>query len=124
MSRLYTNEGKVKEIQPTQEIGKYYKQTVVFTEMDEYPQDFAVDFWNAKLEEVDKLKKGDHVEITFRVKSREHKGKWYTNLSGFQLDVLTPPKPRQPTPTPRRRALPRPPSRPVYDPLDDEDVPF
>lgn len=126
MSQIYTVEGLVKKISASVPIGNYTKRTLVLDEMDEYPQTIAIDFWNAAIEQIDPLDKGAHVVVSFRVKSREHGDKWYTNANGVSVEDLSRAEPPEP---PRRSAAPLTPpanKRPRFRPDDDldDDVPF
>jgi len=61
------------------------KQTAVIT-VDaggQYPNDIAFDMFNDKITE---LKVGETITAQIDIKSREYKGKWYSNINAWAID--------------------------------------
>ena len=63
------------------------KATAVFETEEQYPKTVAVDFFNANLDKVTQVAIGQTCIVKFDVQSREFNGKWYTNCTGFGIEV-------------------------------------
>ena len=63
--------------------GLWQKQDVIF-EQKENHRKICVTFFN-KPQIVDELKIGDEYNVFFNIESREHNGKWYTNLQAWKI---------------------------------------
>jgi len=62
------------------------KQTLVVETVNDNPKKMAIDFFgDDKVESLKSLAVGQMVEVVFVPESREHDGKWYTNLSGIAV---------------------------------------
>jgi hypothetical protein len=69
--------------------GEWQKQDVVFQTLDsQYPKTIAISFWGDKIN-ADKLKVGNVLNVSIEIDSREHNGKWYTNVKGWKYEVVT-----------------------------------
>lgn len=68
--------------------GPWRKATAIFKTDGEYPKTIAVDFWNSKLEEANKIPLGTTCKVKFDIESREYNGKWYTNCKGFFIETV------------------------------------
>lgn len=75
--------------------GAWRKATAIFETQEQYPKTIAVDFFNAKLDEVTKIPLGTVCTVKFDISSREFNGKWYTNLSGFGIEPQAQQQPQQ-----------------------------
>ena len=68
----------------TSDKGDWKKQTFVILEnKDQYPKSIAFDAFNKDFN----LKAGDEVVVSINIESREYKGKWYTNVNAWKVDV-------------------------------------
>ena len=63
------------------------KATADFETEEQYPKTVAVDFFNANLDKVTQVAIGQTCIVKFDVQSREFNGKWYTNCTGFGIEV-------------------------------------
>lgn len=65
--------------------GAWLKQDVIFESIGEYPKRVCITFWNEKVNEVKPLGQGEVVQVSANVESREHNGRWYTELRGWRV---------------------------------------
>lgn len=102
--------------------GPWRKGVVIFETIGEYPKQIAIDFFNAKLEEVNKLNVGEICEVSFDISSREFNGKWYTSVSAFAVDGQGQPiePPVQPQPSAPRNVK----QSSMFEVNDNDDLPF
>ena len=78
--------------------GTWEKVTFVITTNDQYPKDVAFEAWNDKVQEVNKLQKGQLVTVHYDPQSREYNEKWYTSLRVWKIEAGTQsPPPQQET---------------------------
>ncbi len=69
--------------------GEWQKQDVVFQTLDsQYPKTIAISFWGDKIN-ADKFKVGNVLNVSIEIESREHNGKWYTNVKGWKYNVVS-----------------------------------
>jgi hypothetical protein len=70
-------------IEGTSAKGTWKKQTIVGTwSVGNYDKTIAFDTWNDKVE---MLQVGDVATVTLDVSSREHNGKWYTDIRAWKV---------------------------------------
>lgn len=86
--------GTVKQILNTETLGQAPKQLtlkkIIITTPGQYSSDIAIDFLNKAIDYLSSIKVGDHVEIKVNAKSKEYKGKWYTNLTAYGIALREP----------------------------------
>lgn len=112
--------------------GAWRKANAVFETQEQYPKFVALEFWNAKLEEIVKIPLGTILNVKFDLESREWNGKWYTNAKGYAFDPYqssTHATPSEPAATPSQAPQPQQPQ--IFDnplpPLNEpetDDLPF
>ena len=79
--------GSVKVIEETQTFASgFSKREFVITTEDKYPQDVKFEATKEKIEQVDKLKTGDHVKVSFNIRGNEYKGRYYVNLQAWKIE--------------------------------------
>ena len=68
--------------------GEWKKQTFVIDTGEEYNNIIAFDVFGAeKVENLTKYNKvGDDVNVQFNISTREHQGKFYTNLQAWRIE--------------------------------------
>lgn len=66
--------------------GEWKKQQVVFESADQFARKLCVAFWNDKANEAGSLTVGEMVNVEYNPESREHNGRWYTEVKGWKLD--------------------------------------
>lgn len=62
------------------------KQTLVVDTLNDHPKPIAIDFFgDDKVEALRALAIGQLVDVVCTPESREHDGRWYTNISGIAV---------------------------------------
>jgi hypothetical protein len=80
-----------------------------------YPNDVACEFMGKSRDLLHDIAEGDWVAIEGSIRSKEYKGKWYTNFVCYALARL---------PMAGQRAPEKRPAPPPPPPLADDDLPF
>ena len=78
--------------EPEQITEKFSKQLVVVeVENGEYPEQYPIEFHNAKIGEVANFAEGQEVTIHFNIRGREWvgHGKWFTTLAAWKIEGAT-----------------------------------
>lgn len=65
--------------------GEWVKQEVVFEQAGEFGRKVCVSFWGDKAQDAAELKPGEKVKVSANVESREHNGRWYTEVRAWKL---------------------------------------
>ena len=86
----YELSGKIKLIQDpkTFESGFSKREMVVIVEDGKYPQEIALEFVQDKIALLDDLQPGQDVKVSFDIRGREYKGRYFNNLQGWRVEVL------------------------------------
>lgn len=66
--------------------GEWKKQDIIIETSEAYPKKICMGVWNDKITLLEGVEVGDEVRIMFNVASREYNGKWYTDITAYQLD--------------------------------------
>lgn len=84
---MYTIEGTIKEIFPTQtfDSGFSKREFVVTTSEDKYPQDIVLECLKDNTSLIDPLEKGQTVTVSFDIRGREWKGRYFVNLVAWKI---------------------------------------
>ena len=66
--------------------GKWQKQTIVIELAGDtkYPKQVALTLWK---EQVGKYKEDDTITAQIDIESRQHKGRWYTDIRAWKIEV-------------------------------------
>jgi|TARA_R110000744_G_scaffold244247_1_gene361143 hypothetical protein len=81
--------GKIKIINEAEKKSdKFTLRSVIITTDEKYPQELGIDFFNEKVNELDKFKIGDNVSISVNLRGNEYKGKYYTTINGWKCAEL------------------------------------
>jgi single-strand DNA-binding protein len=109
----YELTGKVKLVQDEQTFGNFVKREVVVTidESSKYPQDISVDFCQDKVGLLDNVRAGQDVTISFNLRGRESKNRYFNSLQGWKIAA------RGQASAPTKAA-------PVVQDEDDDQIPF
>lgn len=69
--------------------GKEWQKCTLVVKSDEgeYSKDFPFTAFNDRVGQIDDLREGQEVEVSFNINPREYNGKWYTDLSFFGVKV-------------------------------------
>lgn len=114
----YDLTGKVKVIQDTMTFDSGFKKREVVVTVDDgrYPQDISLEFVQDKISLLDDLQPGQEVTVTFDIRGREYKGRYFNNLQGWKIEVLD----NNQSATTGAQAA----TAPAPADFDDEDIPF
>lgn len=83
---MFELSGKVKEIFDEQTFGSgFTKREFVVTTADKYPQDIQFELVKDKISLIDGVQKGDQVTVSFDIRGREWKGRYFVNLSAWKI---------------------------------------
>lgn len=93
MSQSFELTGKVKAVLAVQNYqnGQKEMQEIVVEELsDKYPNSAAIKFFDKNYEKLKALnvKPNDVVKVVFSIKVNEWNGKYFSNLSGFGIDMV------------------------------------
>ena len=80
--------GTVKEIFDEQTFGSGFnkREFVVTTQGEKYPQDIKFECVKDKVQLVEKLNRGDKVNVTFDIRGNEWKGRYFVNLAAWKIE--------------------------------------
>ena len=86
----YELSGRIKLIQDpkTFDSGFTKREMVVVVEDGKYPQEIALEFVQDKIALIDDLQPGQTVKVSFDIRGREYKGRYFNNLQGWRVEVL------------------------------------
>lgn len=112
--------------------GAWVKQGFIASYGDRYPKEFYFELFNDKLEKFKNLcQEGRVVELSFDIESREYNGRYYTNITAWNVAVPGQQTTTQQTPASFGAAQPvaapaAPAEAPVVAPAigNDDDLPF
>jgi hypothetical protein len=77
--------GTIKSIGSLETIKQLKKKTVLVQTTGEYGQTIPVDFLNKNIDLVNNLQVGQTANIAINLRSNEHKGKYYINVTGWKI---------------------------------------
>jgi len=98
--------------------GAWMKQELIVQTIEQYPKTICVSVWNDTARFVqNNVTSGATLSMRLEVSSREYNGKWYTEATGRDIQVLS--GAQQPAPTP---PAPQQPDQSAIS--DDDDLPF
>jgi len=84
---MYELEGKVKEVSDEQTFGSgFRKKEFVVTTSEKYPQDIKFECVQDKITQLDGVNAGNQVKVKFDLRGREWNGKYFVNLSAWQVN--------------------------------------
>ncbi len=66
----------------------FTKREFVMTMEDDYPQDVKFSCVKDRTALLDQVAVGDRIKVGFRIRSREYKERYYTDLEAFRMDKL------------------------------------
>lgn len=116
------------ETSGTSKAGRAWKKhEYVLETQDTYPRKVYFDFFGERADQYP-LEVGDVVRLSFDIDSREYNGRWYTSISGWKAEKVTPGA-TQPAATPAAAApatpvVPPAPAAPDFGSDDTDDLPF
>lgn len=85
----YEMSGAIKTLFETMTFASgFTKREFVLTMDDDYPQDVKFACVKDRIAMLDRVNPGDRVKVGFRIRSREYKERFYTDLEAFRIDSL------------------------------------
>lgn len=63
------------------------KRDFVIKTIGNYPKDVHLAAWNNAIEQLDRCKLNDNVQVSFNPTSRQHNEKWYTELQAWRINI-------------------------------------
>jgi len=83
----YDLTGNVKLILDTQtfDSGFTKREFVVTTEEDRYPQDIKLSFVKDKITQLDSIKAGQRVTVSFDLRGNEYNGRYFVDLTAWRI---------------------------------------
>ncbi len=83
----YEMTGAIKTLcEPMTFASGFTKREFVLTMEDDYPQDVKFACVKDRIALLDRVNPGDRVKVGFRIRSREYKERYYTDLEAFRVD--------------------------------------
>ena len=107
--------------------GPWSKLEFVIETEEKFPKKVCFSAWNERVEEVQKIKVGDSVKVSFDVSSREYNEKWYTDLRAWKVEAgggASVPSQSPPTYTSNAAPASSPAPAPAVSSDDNDDLPF
>ena len=87
----YEMTGTVKLIKDTQTSASgtfTWREFVVTSEDDRYPQDILFRVTKDRCSQLDTISVGERIKISFDIRGREYQGRFFVNLEAFRFDRL------------------------------------
>ncbi len=75
--------------------GEWVKQEVIFDQVGEFNRKVCVGFWGDRAQDAGTLHPGEVVTISANIESREHNGRWYTEVRAWRMVRQSERKPAQ-----------------------------
>ena len=80
----------------TTKTGNSYKKQFILIETQEtYPKKVYIQFWGDKTDALSNVYVGAIVTVSVNIESREFNGKYYTDVSGWKVNMESAPQPEQ-----------------------------
>lgn len=86
----YDLTGKVKLVQDPQTFASGFtkREVVVTVEDGKYPQDINLEFLQDKVSLLDNVSEGQEIKVSFDIRGREYKGRYFNNLVGWRIETV------------------------------------
>ena len=85
----FEHKGSIKEIFDTQTFPSgFSKREFVITTDERFPQEIKFDCLKEKAEMLDQFEKGDSVLVSFDIRGREYKGRYFVDLNAWKIESL------------------------------------
>ena len=86
--------GRIKVINPTQEVSaSFKKRELVVTTEEQYPQHIMIEFTQAKVDDLNSYKPGEQVKVSINLRGREWvnpqgETKYFNSIQGWRIERL------------------------------------
>jgi hypothetical protein len=81
--------GKLLKVLPQQrgqgKNGEWVKQDFIVETTEQYPKKVCFSAWGDKVNDLNRVKVGDELTVSFNVESREYNERWYTDLRSWKI---------------------------------------
>lgn len=67
---------------------EWKKQSFVIETDGQYPKKVHFTVWGERIDRLQAVSPGAELEVTFRVESREYNGRWYTDLTASDIQIV------------------------------------
>jgi len=122
--------GKIKVINPVQEVSaSFKKREVVVTTEEQYPQHILVEFTQAKVDDLNNYQVGEQVKVSINLRGREWvnpqgETKYFNSIQGWRIERL-----QAEAPAPAAAMAPMPPAEAFapatnFNEEEHDDLPF
>ena len=78
--------GQIIKILPLETGATWEKQSIVLKEEGEYGKTICVTFFKDKVSLIKGLFEGETITVSINISSREHNGKYYTEINGWRVE--------------------------------------
>lgn len=88
--------GKIKVINPTQEVSaSFKKRELVVTTEEQYPQHILIEFTQARVDDLNSYQVGEPVKISINLRGREWvnpqgETKYFNSIQGWRIEKMAP----------------------------------
>ena len=62
------------------------KQMFILETADQFPKKICFTLFNDKINQLNGIREGEELEVSFDIESREYSGKWYHNINAWKID--------------------------------------
>jgi len=76
---------KLEKINGKSANGEWQKQEFIISVGDKYPKNVCLSTWNDKCDDLENIQIGDTVTAELEISSREHNGRWYTEVKAWKF---------------------------------------
>ena len=103
--------------------GPWSKQEFIFEYQEgNFPTQVCMNVWGEdKVRDLARHNDGDKVKVSFHLRSREHNGRWYTDVRAWRIESAAP---AASAPSQDPGPMPPPPMEEPAGTLDEDDLPF
>ncbi len=85
METKVTFEKRLPEQRGTGRNGEWMKQEFVCSTGGEFSRDICFSLWGDKIQQLNGIKQGDEITVKFAIESREHEGRYFTEVRAWQV---------------------------------------
>lgn len=103
--------------------GPWRKQDFILETEGQYPRKVCITQWGDRIEEFD-VEEGERLTAHVDIESREHKGRWYTDVKAWRVERPDDPGREEPEPGSSGPGAPGTRDGEERDPAADDDLPF
>ena len=68
--------------------GEWKKQDIVINIPGKYPKNLSLSLWGDTIDRIESIAEGEMVDVKFDLESREHNGRWFTNVKCYFIKAV------------------------------------